>query len=46
MIRELFHTYLPNEEIDRNTFRSFKQDDEREEVKEEEKKEVLEMEYN
>jgi hypothetical protein len=35
MIRELFHTYLPNEEIERTTYRSFKIVDEKEEVKEE-----------
>ena len=46
MIRELFHTYLPNEEIERATYHSFKKVDEKEEIKEEQKMEVLEMEYN
>ena len=45
LIRELLNSYLPDEEIDRHTFHTCKNDgaNQVEEVKEESKIEVLEM---
>jgi hypothetical protein len=48
LIRELVYTYLPDEEIDRQTFHTCKNDEgnQVEEIKEESKIEEVEMQYD